>query len=154
MCIRDSPSVSTSYEMTATAPGGCISRDTINITVADVRATIATPDTMICAGQKVQIIASVTSPDTVTLTWLPTAGIANYNVMNPLVAPDTSAMYYLYGYVKGCGSILDSVFIDVQPRPTVYMGGNRFICQFDTLSRHRPRLYQHPHGSIYCQWQH
>lgn len=139
--------------LTATATGtywvtvslnGCTASDTIHVTIATDTFHLYNGDTAICKGKFVQAILSA-NPGA-TFQWLPTAGIAVSNVASPLITPDTSAMYYVNIYLTGCPTLTDSFLVDVQPNPTVYVGGNRFICEFDTLHLHAsvlPNWYTH-----------
>ncbi len=124
--------------------GGCASADTINVTIVYDTFTLYNNDTAICRGRSVQ--ALVTADPAVSFSWLPTAGIPTPNVSSPLITPDTSDMYYVHIFYPGCPDLIDSFYIDVQPTPDVFMGGNRKVCEFDTLLLHAsvtPRWYTH-----------
>ncbi len=132
---------STGYYWLKVSVAGCISADTIHVTIQWDTFTLFNRDTAICRGKSVQALAT-TNPD-VTYQWLPTAGIAVSNVSCPYITPDTSAMYIMYVHMAGCPDRMDSFFIEVQPNPDVFIGGNRFICQFDTI---------HIHASVHPAW--
>lgn len=118
--------------------GACVRSDTAHIVVVNVSATIFSNDTAICKGASV--VASATGSPGVIYQWTPTAGIGTSNIPTPTITPDTSAWYHLTttildpasGALLNCAST-DSFFIDVQPYPTVKMGGNRIVCQYDTI---------------------
>ncbi len=113
---------------------GCARRDSIHIDIIYDTLVIRNPDTAICRGAYVQALANSYAYGAVyTFQWLPTAGIAVSTSLNPIITPDTSAMYYLRASTPRCPSVIDSFYIDVQPVPTVFLGGNRAVCQFDTL---------------------
>ena len=65
--------------------------------------------------------------------WVPTAGIPLATSGSPLITPDTSATYVLTVFFPDCPNLVDSFHIDVQPKPQVYLGGNRQVCEYDTL---------------------
>lgn len=114
----------------------CKASDTVNVVIVWDTLTVFNPDTSICAGDFV-IIRATSSP-AINYQWLPTAGIPLSNIPATTITPDTSAMYVLEGTITLSGSLLncrtyDSVFIEVQPIPKINMGGNRFICKYDTL---------------------
>lgn len=111
--------------------GGCPGADTIRITLLYDTMRIHTPDTAICRGASVQVLA--TGNPLITYQWIPTAGIPISTISSPLITPDTSVLYILKGSLPGCPDVLDSIFIDVQPTPSVYTGSNRQLCQFDSL---------------------
>jgi gliding motility-associated-like protein len=124
--------------------GGCPGADTIHVTVFYDTFHLSNGDTAICMGKDVQVW--LTADPAATFQWLPTAGIANSTIANPLITPDTSAMYVVHIYRPGCPEAQDSFFIDVQPNPQVYIGGNKTVCQFDSLHLHAlvsPQWYTH-----------
>jgi gliding motility-associated-like protein len=110
---------------------GCSSFDTVNVTIIYDTFTLINHDTAICKGKYVQAVLYA-NPGA-TFQWLPTAGISYSTVANPIITPDTSARYTAYIYMTGCPVKSVSFAIDVQPNPQVFIGGNRFICEFDTL---------------------
>jgi gliding motility-associated-like protein len=55
-------------------------------------------------------------------------------------------MYRVTVSLPGCPDVADSFYIDVQPNPVLYAGGNHAVCQFDTLHLHAsvtPNWYTH-----------
>lgn len=111
--------------------GGCSARDSIVVNIRYDTLHLYNRDTAICAGQVVQVFAGANPGATVQ--WLPTAGISASTTLNTLITPDTSAMYHVYVYLPGCPALTDSFFLDLQPNPIVYAGGNRTVCDHDTL---------------------
>ena len=114
----------------------CSAADTVKIRIVYDTLTVFNPDTAICRGQVV-VVRATYSPD-VTYQWLPTAGVPTSTVPTPTITPDTSAMYVLEGTIILGGELLncrtrDSFYIDVHPTPSVNMGGNRNICEFDSI---------------------
>lgn len=127
------PTVGGSHVYTVTVQphaASCAVNDIINLYVLPNTIDLM-PDTAICKGQNVQIIA--TGDPLFTYQWLPTTGIAISNVVAPLVTPDTSALYKVKVSFHLCPEFYDSLYIDVQPNPEVYIGGSKFVCQWDTL---------------------
>ncbi len=133
--------VTTGYYWLRVTVAGCSATDTIHITVIYDTFTLISRDTAICRGKAVQALA--TNNPVATYQWLPTAGIAVSNVASPYITPDTSAMYIMTVHIAGCPDRLDSFFIEVQPNPDVFIGGNRLICEFDTI---------HIHASVHPMW--
>jgi gliding motility-associated-like protein len=121
--------------------GGCPGADTIHVTIAYDTFTLHTPDAVICKGASVQVL--VTGNPAQTYQWLPTAGIPVAYIGSPIITPDTSATYVVTVFYPGCPDIIDSVHIDVQPNPVVYLAGNRSVCDHDTL---------HLTASVSPQW--
>lgn len=101
------PSLTTSYTLTATLPGsGCpaITRS-LNITTDSLYLSILTPDTAICRGQSVHILTS--GSDSLSYTWTPAAGLDSIHSSNPLATPDSTTIYALYAHsAAGCSASL------------------------------------------------
>jgi len=122
--------------------GGCSGSDTINVTILYDTFHLYTPDTAICKGRSVQVLATGNTAAQ-TYQWEPTAGIPNSTTITPIITPDTSATYAVFVFYPGCPTFVDSFHIDVQPVPIVYLGGNRSVCDHDTL---------HITASVTPQW--
>ncbi|NCX95485.1 MAG: gliding motility-associated C-terminal domain-containing protein [Chitinophagia bacterium] len=113
---------------------GCERIDSISIRIIYDSLVLFNRDTAICKGQFVQVIANnLMVGATYAIHWLPTAGIALPNTLLPLIRPDTSAMYRIDITTADCPPVADSFYIDVQPQPDVYLGGNKDVCRGDTL---------------------
>ena len=119
------------YWLTVTE-SGCPGVDTIHVTILYDTFTLYNRDTAICKGHSVQVLATGNTAAQ-TYMWEPVAGIANVTSITPLITPDTSAIYAVFVFYPGCPTLVDSFHIDVQPNPTVYIGGNRSVCDHDTL---------------------
>ena len=103
--------------VSATTAVGCKAVDTINITIHHgdfLRNVVA--DTGICPGTAFQY--AVTGADS--FVWIPSAGLSDAGIGDPLAAPLTSTDYTLYGYRKGC---VDSqlIHLSVYPEAMVYL---------------------------------
>jgi len=109
----------------------CANLDVINVLVAPNAFAISPVDTAICFHNQVQVVA--TANPLLSYQWLPTAGIAMSTIVNPIIAPDTSAVYVVTGSFWKCPDIRDTLTIDVQPNPSLYIPGTQFVCQFDTI---------------------
>ncbi len=110
---------------------GCSNTDTIHVDIVYDTFRLFNGDTVICKGKVVQAVLNANPA--ATFQWLPTAGIATSTVRSPLITPDTSATYVVTISIAGCPDVKDSFHVDVQPNPSVYIGGNRFICLYDTI---------------------
>jgi uncharacterized protein YjdB len=111
--------------------GGCSRTDTIHVLIVYDTFSLASKDTAICQGRFVT--ANATYNPIVHYQWTPTTGILFSTLPSPNITPDTSATYVLTGTYPGCADIKYSFHIDVQPNPIVNIGGNRFICTYDTI---------------------
>ncbi len=143
--------------ITVTAPGyyqwtviiaphavGCTDTGLVKLLVTPNSFTITPTDTSVCLGASVQVIG--TSYPLFSYQWLPTQGIAISDIINPLIVPDTSAVYVVTATFSKCPVMRDTLRMDVQPNPTVYIGGNRFVCDNDSLhifASVKPAWYTH-----------
>ena len=133
-------SVTGTYWLTVDT-GACRGSDTQKVNIVyDTLRILGPLDTAICKNGSVQVRGH--GNPAATNFWTPTAGIASALSVNPLITPDTSAWYKITASLLGC-STTDSIYIDVQPNPSVYLGGNRSVCKFDSI---------HIHASVSPQW--
>lgn len=115
---------------------GCGATDVVDLLVLPNTMTVSPVDTSICLGQVVQATGTIGYSNIFSYQWLPTAGIANSNILNALITPDTSALYVVTASFHKCPDIHATLNLHVQPLPQVYVGGNRPMCQFDTVHLH------------------
>ncbi|MES2704131.1 MAG: LamG-like jellyroll fold domain-containing protein [Bacteroidota bacterium] len=115
--------------------GGCALRDSIFAYIAYDTFTLHNPDTALCQGQ--QLPALVTGATGLHYQWTPTTGITfpEDTSATPTIRTDTSFRpgYYVVTASVGTCHVSDSFFLDIQPIPKPFMGGNRHVCEFDTL---------------------
>ncbi|MBC7554850.1 MAG: choice-of-anchor L domain-containing protein [Taibaiella sp.] len=112
----------------------CSVTDIINLFVLPNSISVMPHDTAICMGKVVQVVGQ--GDPLFHYQWIPTAGISVSNTLNTLIVPDTSATYIVTARFGRCPDMTDSVHLWVQPNPRVYIGGNRLMCEFDTLHIH------------------
>ncbi|MEO5675174.1 MAG: gliding motility-associated C-terminal domain-containing protein, partial [Chitinophagales bacterium] len=86
-----SPDVTTSYTVTVSGPGGCTALDSALVTVFQHFDLNAGPDTTICENTPVQLHAE----GAVSYTWVPSAGLTDPDISNPVATPSQSTTYYL-----------------------------------------------------------
>ena len=128
------PTVEGTFSWTITIQphaAACAIIDIVNMLVIPNSFTVTPVDVSICKGASVQITG--TPYPLFSYNWSPTEGIATPNIINPLITSDTSTMYVVTATYSKCPDMHDTVRIDVQPNPSVYIGGNRFVCAYDTL---------------------
>jgi gliding motility-associated-like protein len=111
--------------------GGCPGFDTVNISIIYDTMTFYNFDTTICAGAAIQGAAS--GNPGLSFMWIPTVGVDFPFTNNPTITPDTSTTYTVITSMGGCPPKSNSFRINVQPNPTVSLGGNRVVCRHDTL---------------------
>ena len=128
------PTVEGNYTWTVTiqpAAAACAVIDQVNLMVIPNSFTISPTDTTICKGNSVQILG--TPYPLFSYHWSPSEGIPTLNTLTPLITPDTSTTYIVTASYSKCPDMHDTLVINVQPNPKAYIGGNQFVCQFDTL---------------------
>ena len=108
----------------------CASYDTINVKVLK-GFKLLTNDTAICAGNPINM--NVQGDNRYTYSWSPTINVSDPNIMAPIILPDTSRLYTVKATKTGCKDSINTIYIDVQPNPIVYIGPDRNICFGDTI---------------------
>ncbi|MBM3410246.1 MAG: hypothetical protein FJY18_01260, partial [Bacteroidetes bacterium] len=117
------PSVTTSYVVTGISATGCITRDTVVVTV-NPRPSIQVADTVVTycgSGAGALLEAS----GAVSYVWSPSTGLSNVNIANPTATPAVTTLYTVTGTdANGCTNTATvRVFV-----PRVNAGANRIIC--------------------------
>ena len=141
------PTVEGSFSWTITIQpnaAACAIIDAVNLLVIPNSFTVTPTNVAICKGASVQIFG--TPYPLFSYAWAPSEGIPTLHIINPLITPDTSTVYVVTATYPKCPDMHDTVRIDVQPNPSAYIGGNRFVCEFDTLHLNAgvtPAWYQH-----------
>jgi gliding motility-associated-like protein len=97
-----SPTVTTTYTVTATGPGGiCPSSATVTVIVGSLAISVLTPDTTICLGSGFDIRATGTSG--ATYSWAPSIGLSSPSILNPTATPTATTTYSLIATWPGSG---------------------------------------------------
>jgi gliding motility-associated-like protein len=105
------------YTATATSNNGC--SKTINVTIPTNTVTITTRnDTAFCLGDAIVL---QTNSNATNYTWLPTTGLNNATIQNPIATPLVTTTYFVFGNRGNCFG-KDTVTITVLPRPSVNAG--------------------------------
>jgi len=106
---------------------GCIaSSQAETITVYPLPFADAGPDKSICAGSSTQIGSNPVSG--YTYNWLPTSGLSNPAVSNPIANPSSNVTYTLHVTNSfGCSST-DDIVVTVKTLPSAYISGSATIC--------------------------
>jgi len=119
------PTVNTTYVLTV-SNGLCSDNDTVQVTVNIANAGT---DVSICAGGN----TTLNAVGGTSYSWLPTAGLSNANIPNPVASPTTTTTYTAT-VTSTCGTTIDSVVVTVLPLPTAYAGVDTAICSGTTIS--------------------
>lgn len=103
-------------------------RDSVTITVNDVPVVKAKPDTIVCPGQPVPLLA--TGADT--YSWSPAAGLSDPAIDAPVATFAGATGYIVTGTSKGC-SATDTVTVSLFTRPDIAITPDTTICKGDAV---------------------
>jgi hypothetical protein len=81
-----------------------------DVSIYEIKTANAGRDTAICHGDSVML--GTTSYEGVTYSWLPTAGLSNASIGNPMASPATTTTYYLT-QTTSCATTVDSVVVSL-----------------------------------------
>lgn len=120
LCTPDS---TTTYTLLLTTPDGCEVIDSVNVGVFYNPPIPQIPNSVpLCAGSSVQIQVGGAS----TYNWSPNLFIFPTNGSLVTVNPPSDCWYYC-DFINACGSVLDSVWVDVIV-PDIIAGNDTIIC--------------------------
>ena len=114
-----SPTATTTYTVTVIDEDGCTDTDSITITVNELPTADAGSDTAICAGSS----ANLSATGGINYSWIPSIGLNNPNIANPVASPTTTTTYTVeVTDINEC-SDTSKVTITVYPLPSVSLNG-------------------------------
>ncbi len=126
-----SPSKTTTYTVRVRNALGCVSVDSVKVSIVNsVKAKVG-PNVTLCGGDSVRLVASGGSE----YEWVPGDDLDNPRAAQPLCRPGLSRSYTVY--VRS-GACIDSqkVSVKVVPSPTVSIGGPARCCAGDSVYLH------------------
>jgi gliding motility-associated-like protein len=123
------PDENTTYRVTVTNQYGCSVTDSVTI-IVNAYPNVNFPDTLeICRGESTVITADTQY----SYQWLPTSGLSCTDCPHPVANPMQSTLYIAaISSVTGC-TILDSLYLKVNPLPFVHAGNDQRICRNDSI---------------------
>ncbi len=124
-----SPAISEQYILQASNAQGCVSVDTVEITVQPRLNLTLSNDTTICAGDTIQIQSSGNG----LVTWSGTAFLSNANDASPFVTATADAEYYALSSAVGFCETRDTIAVTVVANPLVNAGLDQIICEGATV---------------------
>ncbi|MBV9961763.1 MAG: hypothetical protein JO072_05900, partial [Parafilimonas sp.] len=87
------PTNTTNFIVTGYNAQGCFSKDTVQVAVFALPVISLTPDTAICKGGSIMLQANVAG--NITYNWIPSTGLSNSNIYNPVASPPDSTKYFV-----------------------------------------------------------
>ncbi len=127
--LTSCPDVSSWYKVIATDHNGLVSNgDSVHILVNPPLEVICNSNATVCPGSSVQLMATASGGNsTYSYSWIPSTGLNNPNIQNPLASPGTPTTYTAI-VSDNCGTPTDSSFTTV----TVYPSTQTAISVSDT----------------------
>jgi len=122
------PMASIEYIVTVSSSAGCLSYDTVKVTVADALTISLVDDTATCPGAPITLKPKGAQ----TYRWSPGAGINDVNSAEPTFTPSTTTTYYVEAKNGNCIGY-DSVTIRVLPLPNIDAGSDISLCPGDSV---------------------
>ncbi len=127
-------SASTYYLEVTDATTGCAGMDSLEVEVLLADMKIDDPAPRICAGDQHSISMSGTAPDSFSYSWSPSTGLNDSSLMEPISYADSTISYVVTISRPGCISYQDYFTLYVEPVPSVDLGSDRVLCQWDTTT--------------------
>ena len=123
------PTVTTTYYLTATLNGSCAKQDSITITVVNADAG---KDTSLCEGNGVRL--GKIPLKGVSYNWQPVSGLNSSSIAQPIAAPSKTTTYTLTIMSSGC-ILKDTVTVNILPYKIsiAKAGTSQTICIGDTI---------------------
>lgn len=117
------PDVTTQYIVTITTATGCVEMDTVTVSVYYTPPIPVMPDQLtLCFGSTVDV--TVSGADT--YFWSPPTGL-NTTTGDQVTITAATDIWYYCNFVNACGSVLDSMFVDVVA-PSIEAGTDTTVC--------------------------
>ncbi|MGN6568852.1 MAG: PKD domain-containing protein [Flavipsychrobacter sp.] len=117
------PSTTTTYVVTGVDVHGCADSNKVTVNVIDRAAITIGPDDTLCKGQSANLYATGGSD----YEWVPSDGLNNSTVSDPVANPDTTTTYTVIIKQKSCFTDTEHVTVVVYPIPTVSLGADQTI---------------------------
>ena len=125
---NDSPLSDTKYTLEVSDQNSCA--DTISVYVFVVTQIIAEAgnNAIICQNDSTSLMASGGN----NYQWLPTNGLSNPNIANPMASPSVTTTYTVSVSSGTCAPDIDSLTVFVLPAINAYAGKDTNICEGET----------------------
>ena len=133
--ITVSPTITTSYTVTATGPFNCKASDAVTVLVnSNLTASILPLNPVICAGDSVELEASANLP--VSFTWSPSLGLSATNVPVVMASPYMTTDYEVLVKDNNLNCTAKAtVTLTVNQNPIVQVHPSAItICEDDTIT--------------------
>jgi gliding motility-associated-like protein len=145
------PTVVTTYTVIGTDEHGCKNWDTVTVSLKTNTVSVARGDTQACFGIPVPLYDSGGTK----YTWLPTAGLSNPHIANPIATPDITTTYMAIAQLGSCIPDTQYVKVIVFPLPTVDAGPSQTLlagstAQLNAVGTNIDRYKWTPGATLSC----
>lgn len=124
------PPVTTTYIVNATFTSGCVSRDTVVVSIGSFPHTLsATPDS-ICSGDTVQLSFVGNG---VSYSWTPSGNVSSPNSSSTLAWPPSTTTYHVTAF-DSVGCRVDDTLLVTVKGGGVTLGNDTIICPYDSIT--------------------
>lgn len=117
------PLVVTTYTVTGTDAIGCRNTDTVTVRLKTKTVANAWGDTAVCPGVPVPLFDSGAT----TFTWIPSVGLDNSSVYNPIATPIGTTTYTVIAQLGSCEPDTNYVKVTIYPQATVDAGDDQTL---------------------------
>ena len=125
-----SPTINTTYTLTASNLSGCSDTSIVKITVNPLPTANAGSDVFICPGASSFLSGSGTGSSYL---WSPSSGLNNNTILSPTASPNETTTYTLtVNSSLGC-TASDQVVVNVYAAPSVNAGPSQNVCQGNSV---------------------
>ncbi|MEM9932414.1 MAG: PKD domain-containing protein [Bacteroidota bacterium] len=112
------------YQVRVRDVNECEDIDSLFISVFELPSVLVPPDTNICAGDSISLLAA----GGLSYAWTPSVGLSNPNIASPMASPATSTDYLVSALdANGCENTAD-ISVVVNPLPEADAGEDQAIC--------------------------
>ncbi len=118
-----SPVVVTTYTVTGIDGYGCVNTDSVTVSLRTNTISRGWGDTEICRNTGVPLFDTGGTK----YTWIPTTGLSNPTISNPIATPDYTTTYTVIAQYGGCIPDTNYVTVIVHQIPTVDAGPNQTL---------------------------
>lgn len=142
------PTADIFYTLTVTDDTGAVSTAGVNIQMRYLQYVGAGRDSSVCVDDSALIGASENIAGVgqgITYKWLPTAGLSDSSLPQPIAAPLQTTTYTLTSSMTGCADKIDMVTVTIIPTPLINAG-------IDTTMKEGETATLHGSGGYFYDW--
>lgn len=126
------PMLTTKYVLMVTDSNSCSSKDSVTVSVNPLPIANAGPDKKLCLGNSITIGSTQIAGNS--YSWLPTLGLSNASVSNPVTNINITTTYILTVTNTNNCIANDTVTVSVNLLPVAYVSNNKTVCSGSSVS--------------------